>query len=84
MKKSKFILGFITLATTMTMLTGCGSEKLVDPLNPELISIKDLTSKYTANKPLEITLWTGFGSTMTKAVDSVISSFEEQFLKFLA
>ena len=79
MKKSKFILGFITLATTMTMLTSCGSEKLVDPLNPELISIKDLTSKYSKNKPLEITLWTGFGSTMTKAVDSVISSFEEQY-----
>ena len=50
-----------------------------DVLNPELISIKDLTNKYSAYNPLEITLWTGFGRDITEGLDQIISSFEDQY-----
>lgn len=55
------------------------NEHKIKALLPELTTIDALTSKYNRNNRIKINLWTGFGSTMSSALNSIIEDFEKEY-----
>ena len=77
MKKQKIILGGAALMLA-SLMTGCG-ETTIEVQLPDLIPVSQLEEKYNENNKIEINLWTGFGSTMSDALQEVIDSFETKY-----
>lgn len=48
-------------------------------LDPKLISIEELESKYDENNKITIKLWNGFGRSMSNTLEDIIKDFEREY-----
>lgn len=78
MKTKKIILGLSTLMV-VGVASGCSNVIKIEIQKPELITEAQLKEKYSENNKITINFWTGFGSTMTDALEESITVFEEQY-----
>ena len=78
MKTKKIILGLSTLMI-VGVASGCSNIIKIEIQKPELITEAQLKSKYSEHNKITINFWTGFGSSMTDALEESIAVFEEQY-----
>ncbi len=78
MKTKKIILGLSSLMI-IGLASGCSNEIKIEIQKPELISLSELTNKYSENNKITINFWTGFGSTMADALAESIKAFEKEY-----
>jgi multiple sugar transport system substrate-binding protein len=66
----------IAIASTFAIvLSGCSNVATFEVQLPEAIPLSEL-EKYTAQNPIEINFWTGFGAAVSSAIEDGITQFQ--------
>ena len=68
-----------SLPTSIDNSIGELPYQVIQVQKPVLIKEEFLKAKYSINNPITINFWTGFGSTMSDALEESIAMFEEQY-----
>ncbi len=79
--------GALAMASAVVGITAtsCGISNYINPevQLPETMALADFNAAYTAEAPVEIEFWTGFGSAVSAALDEGIALFSEAYPNIL-